>query len=210
MCLSILGTWPGKPGEECSVPSIQPLIYRAIESGFPIRSYLHPLPHEPRSGTSLPLPRIDLQYKNEPGYEDYDKPSNNPPTPVATPPIGTNAPATSGATAPVPATYFQHMHRTIGKEKEAKLYIRKIRHETIRISVIQRLEEYLNTNQSVIENVDGATAANSDDDDDDDGETRRPASPEPLELGMWHDRCKHLFLWYYDIYLVSPHFNYTY
>ena len=70
--------------------------------------------------------------------------------------------------------------------------------------MIQRLEEYLNIDQPVPTNIDGATAAaNSDDDDDDDGGTRRPASPGPLELGMWHDRCKHLFLWYYDIYMVT-------
>jgi hypothetical protein len=71
--------------------------------------------------------------------------------------------------------------------------------------VIQRLEEYLNIDQPVPTNIDGATVgANSDDDDDDDGVTRRPASPGPLELGMWHDRCKHLFIWYYDIYMVRP------
>jgi hypothetical protein len=149
----------------------------------------------------------NIQYKNEPGYEDYDKPANNPPTPVATPPTGTNPPPFAAGTAAVAAALpvFFSPHRTIGKEKEAKLYIRKIRHETIRISVIQRLEEYLNIDQPVLNNFDGATAAaNSDDDDDEDEEPRRPASPGPLELGMWHDRCKHLFLWYYDIYLVKP------
>lgn len=73
--------------------------------------------------------------------------------------------------------------------------------------MIQRLEEYLNINQPPTGTVDGPVVTaifDDDDDDDEDGETRRPASPEPLEIGMWHDRCKHLFLWYYDIYMVHP------
>ena len=91
-----------------------------------------------------------------------------------------------------------------GMRKRAKLYIRKIRHETIWLSVIQRLEEYLNINQPVLANVDEVTVVANSDDEDEDGETR-PASPEPFEIGMWHDRYKYLFLWYYDIYVVySP------
>ena len=84
------------------------------------------------------------------------------------------------------------------------MYIQKIRHETLRISVIQRLEEYLNLNESG-----GSTPPtvgseyDSDDDSDDDEDSTRGASPAEPVLGMWVDQCKQLFLWYYDIYLVS-------
>jgi len=95
----------------------------------------------------------------------------------------------------------------MGKETEAKCYILKIRHETIRISVIQRLEEYLNINQESV-STPSVTSAKSapveeeeEEDNDDDQETRRASSPLP-EIGRWVDHCKRLFLWYYHIYLV--------
>lgn len=134
---------------------------------------------------------LNAQYKNEPGYENYDKPVA-PPTPVATPP-------------PNNPISFSYPHRQLGSEKDAKLYIRKIRHETLRISVIQRLEEYLNVHNEftdpsnpVIEETERVS------DDSDDESTRRESSTEP-QIGRWVDECKQLFLWYYDIYLVSSH-----
>jgi ubiquitin-conjugating enzyme E2 Z len=91
-------------------------------------------------------------------------------------------------------------HRSLGSEKEAKEYIRKIRHETLRISVIQRLEDYLDLNkdQRIPSPPPMMTGPESDSDDDDE---RSVPPPEP-EIGMWVDQCKHLFLCYYDIYMV--------
>jgi hypothetical protein len=117
--------------------------------------------------------------------------------------------STAAATlASAPLNVSLHHERRLASEKEAKHYIRKIRHETLRVSVIQRLEEYLDINQPELPFIanpkvnGGATTGNSDDEDDDGEGTRRPSSPEPLALGMWHDQCKQLFLWYYNIYLV--------
>jgi len=91
----------------------------------------------------------------------------------------------------------------MGKEAEAKAYIQKIRHESLRISVIQRLEEYLAQNSlSNAKNVKDQNEEDDSDDDEDENRSRKP-SPEP-QIGMWVDQTKHLFLWYYDIYLV-PH-----
>lgn len=88
-----------------------------------------------------------------------------------------------------------HHHRS-GDKKEAQAYIRKIHHETLRISVIQRLEEYvgLSTEPTL-------PPAAQDSGDDSDDETRR-ASPIQPDIGMWVDQCKRTFLWYYYIYLV--------
>jgi ubiquitin-conjugating enzyme E2 Z len=85
----------------------------------------------------------------------------------------------------------------MGSEKQAKSYIRKIRHETLRISVIQRLESYMKMDEVAPMAVPVA------DEDFDDERTRR-ASPVAPQIGMWEDECKRLFLWYYEIYLVCP------
>ena len=76
----------------------------------------------------------------------------------------------------------------------------------MRITVIQRLEEYLNLNESSASTPSTVESEEHDsDDDDDDEDSTRGASPAEPVLGMWVDHCKQLFLWYYDIYLVSPH-----
>lgn len=93
----------------------------------------------------------------------------------------------------------------MGSEKEAKAYVRKIYHETLRISVIDRLEGYLDMNTP--SRVPTPPAAVIDDDDDDNA---RRASPVEPQIGMWVDQCKRLFLWYYDIYLVLPHISNAY
>jgi ubiquitin-conjugating enzyme E2 Z len=122
----------------------------------------------------------------------------NPPTPVTTPPPGP------------PLNYF---HRQMGNEKEAKSYIQKIRHETLRISVIERLEEYLNlrpdgiSSPTIVETeatdlIDDEEDDEDEDDNDDDDRYHRSSSPTEAPIGMWVDQCKRLFLWYYDIYLV--------
>lgn len=89
----------------------------------------------------------------------------------------------------------------MGSETEAKCYIRKIRHETLRISVIQRLEAYLNISQDAQPAAPTVIETAKTGDDSDDEETRR-GSPELPEIGMWVDHCKRLFLCYYDIYMV--------
>jgi|SRR5579859_5189241 len=171
--------------------------YRATKSRFPIRPDLHPFPYEPGSGIIPTLPRLCWQYKNEPGYENYDKSqSPSPPTPVTTPP-GHPSSASS-----MQSFLSQHSFESMqkGSEKEAKAYIQKIRHETLRISVIDRLEKYLNIGAN--QNIPVVLARDSDDEEDEDAET----TPPPAETPMWMDLCKRMFLWYYDIYLVLPHF----
>jgi len=82
-------------------------------------------------------------------------------------------------------------------KKNQKDYIQKIRHETLRISVIQRLEEYLGVG------LDGSVAAASsssaeDCDIDMDGMDESSVPFEPFK-----DLCKRRFLWYYDSYLAA-------
>ncbi|PHH60323.1 hypothetical protein CDD81_1849 [Ophiocordyceps australis] len=67
-------------------------------------------------------------------------------------------------------------------------YVHKIRHETLRISVIQRLEGYLGLKP------DGSMTKEPDCDDMD--ETNVPFEP-------FKDLCKRRFLWYYDSYLAA-------
>lgn len=131
VCLSILGTWRGEPGEEWS--SAQGLESILIS----IQSLMSANP-----------------YENEPGFEDaksdYDK-----------------------------------------KNQEA--YVGKIRHETLRISVIERLEGYLDIdpeNRQVIPVYDPG--------DDSHQNTSAEAPFEPFR-----DLCKRRFLWYYETYLQT-------
>jgi ubiquitin-conjugating enzyme E2 Z len=77
-------------------------------------------------------------------------------------------------------------------KKNQKEYVRKIRHETIRISVIQRLEEYLHLCDSAPA-VDPSYDAN-------DSEEAEDAS---LVFEPFKDICKRRFLWYFDSYLAS-------
>src|ERR1700726_3669383 len=74
----------------------------------------------------------------------------------------------------------------------------KIRHETLRISVIQRLEEYLgiSTNGQVL----APTSTECVDEDDvmDNLEDGSSIAFEPFK-----DLCKRRFIWYYDSYLLA-------
>jgi hypothetical protein len=154
------------------------------------------------------------QYRNEPGFEDYDKSGqDDPPTPLTasaspSPPPNTIAPATI---PPFSQTYAFHARRRLGHVNEAKAYVQKIRHETLRISVIQRLEGYLDLdengdpNRSSTPAVDGSGKGEEDyvDEDEEGAELTRIPSPSEPEVGMWVDLSKRLFLCYYDIYLVS-------
>ncbi|KAF5623477.1 ubiquitin-conjugating enzyme [Fusarium sp. NRRL 52700] len=80
-------------------------------------------------------------------------------------------------------------------KKHQKDYIQKIRHETLRISVIQRLEGYLGMNPGGTQ-LHSLPGANEMDDDDDIDEATVPFEP-------FRDLCKRRFLWYYESYLAA-------
>lgn len=86
------------------------------------------------------------------------------------------------------------------------MYIQKIRHETLRVTVIQRLEEYLNLTVSTSSTPPAVESEAQDSDDDSEDNSTRGVSPVEPEAGMWVGQCKQLFLWYYDIYLVFSSF----
>ncbi|KAK5654991.1 hypothetical protein OQA88_6750 [Cercophora sp. LCS_1] len=92
---------------------------------------------------------------------------------------------------------FEDANETSDK-KNQKDYVQKIRHETLRISVIQRLEEYLGIS------LDGSVStpvANREDLYDLDMDTMEDESTVPFE--PFKDLCKRRFLWYYDSYLAA-------
>ncbi|KAL2756420.1 hypothetical protein ACRALDRAFT_2105116 [Sodiomyces alcalophilus JCM 7366] len=77
-----------------------------------------------------------------------------------------------------------------------KDYVQKIRHETLRISVIQRLEDYLGLMP------DGQTVAQQSAADQDEGDDElMDADDLPVAFEPFKDLCKRRFLWYYDSYL---------
>ncbi|KAL8413977.1 hypothetical protein RB594_005275 [Gaeumannomyces avenae] len=82
-------------------------------------------------------------------------------------------------------------------KKNQKDYVQKIRHETLRISVIQRLEEYLGIQADG--SVPPSVTLDKEEEDMDLEEIDDPNVPfEPFK-----DLCKRRFLWYYDSYLNS-------
>ncbi|KAF3919724.1 hypothetical protein ABW20_dc0107034 [Dactylellina cionopaga] len=83
-------------------------------------------------------------------------------------------------------------------KENQKAYVLKIRHETLRISIIQRLEEYLGLKSDgsyIVHRTEEGESSDSD--------------PQYLEEGgvyffePFKDLCKRRFLWYYDTYLKS-------
>ncbi|KAH7022614.1 ubiquitin-conjugating enzyme/RWD-like protein [Ilyonectria destructans] len=80
-------------------------------------------------------------------------------------------------------------------KKAQKDYVQKIRHETLRISVIQRLEAYLGLSPDGYQHGSGARDPDEIDDDDID-ESSVPFEP-------FKDLCKRRFLWYYESYLAT-------
>ena len=134
VCLSILGTWRGEPGEEWS--SAQGLESILIS----IQSLMSANP-----------------YENEPGFETAN---------------GTN------------------------DKVNQKAYVAKIRHETLRIAVLQLIEEYLGIHSDgsvddfpLLEEHSTRTVY----------DIETPAPPfEPFK-----DLCKRRFLWYYETYMNS-------
>lgn len=85
-------------------------------------------------------------------------------------------------------------------KKNQKDYVEKIRHESLRISVIQRLEQYLglSTDGSSLAQQSAAGQGDSDMEMDecDDGN---------VHFEPFKDVCKRRFLWYYDSYLAAIH-----
>lgn len=82
---------------------------------------------------------------------------------------------------------FEQIRRDSDK-RDASLYAAKIRHETLRISVIERLEEWLNL-QRIMSKDDGPVTFNFD--------------PAEDTFIPFVDLCKRRFLWYYQSYLES-------
>ncbi|KAG4439578.1 hypothetical protein IFR05_004926 [Cadophora sp. M221] len=87
-----------------------------------------------------------------------------------------------------------------GDKKNQKDYVNKIRHESLRISVIQRLEECLGISPSG-----EVQALPSVDEGDSDGETDvdRDFDEASASFDPFKDLCKRRFLWYYDSYLLA-------
>ncbi|KAK5174153.1 uncharacterized protein LTR77_001233 [Saxophila tyrrhenica] len=161
VCLSILGTWRGEPGEEWSSAQGLESILLSIQSLMSA----HP-------------------YENEPGHEESKK-----------------------------------------EEPEPQAYIAKIRHETLRITVIQRMEALLCIDENKIPAVysrirskaqtpagkmtfaeavdDGSETPNT---DTSVREYDAEATFAALDSGRWEpftDMIKRRFLWYYDSYLKA-------
>lgn len=85
-------------------------------------------------------------------------------------------------------------------KKNQKEYVAKIRHESLRISVIQRLEEYLGISPA------GAVIPypSLNDDESDDPDDRDIEYDEASTIfEPFKDLCKRRFLWYFDSYLLA-------
>ncbi|SPO00858.1 related to ubiquitin-conjugating enzyme [Cephalotrichum gorgonifer] len=93
---------------------------------------------------------------------------------------------------------FEDANDANDKKNQAD-YVQKIRHETLRISVIQRLEDYLGLSSDSIKGNANKSALERDDMDidiQDLDETNAPFEP-------FKDLCKQRFLWYFDSYLAT-------
>ncbi|TAQ86095.1 hypothetical protein B7494_g5579 [Chlorociboria aeruginascens] len=87
-----------------------------------------------------------------------------------------------------------------GDKKNQKDYVAKIRHESLRITIIQRLEEYLGISPSGT--VITPTLMSSDDSDDTDVD-KDCTDESLLSYEPFRDLCKRRFFWYYDSYLLA-------
>lgn len=86
-----------------------------------------------------------------------------------------------------------------GDKKNQKDYVAKIRHEALRISVIQRLEEYLGISAAGTVQPYATPPG-----DDSDNEIDRDLIDESsINFEPFKDLCKRRFLWYYDSYLLA-------
>ncbi|KAI4773221.1 UBC-like protein, partial [Aureobasidium sp. EXF-8845] len=95
--------------------------------------------------------------------------------------------------------------------KDAEEYAQKIRHETLRITVLQRLEQLLQISDDdhTTSSVALDTPPAGDHDDEDDGVKEYDPSAEEKERNQevnfcpFNDLYKRRFLWYYDSYIKS-------
>lgn len=159
VCLSILGTWRGNPGEEWSSAQGLESVLLSIQSLM----------------SSNP-------YENEPGYETAKK-----------------------------------------EERKPQEYVAKIRHETLRVSVVQRLESLLQIQpdraEPALKKVKTSAGLDLSEPDSSIGSQDGSSTPatdasaheydaeatfNALDLAQWDpfaDLTKRRFLWYYDAYL---------
>ncbi|KAF2636712.1 UBC-like protein [Massarina eburnea CBS 473.64] len=86
---------------------------------------------------------------------------------------------------------FEDAKSDYDKRNQA-LYVDKIRHETLRVSIIERLEDYLCIDRG---RVSGVTVYNAEED------YQSNAADAPFE--PFKDLCKRRFLWYYSSYMAS-------
>ncbi|PKS06629.1 hypothetical protein jhhlp_007379 [Lomentospora prolificans] len=93
---------------------------------------------------------------------------------------------------------FEDANESNDKKNQAD-YVQKIRHETLRISVMQRMEEYLGLTPDGTPSASAKSAAAQEDVDIDMQDLDETSVPfEPFK-----DLCKQRFLWYYDSYLAA-------
>jgi ubiquitin-conjugating enzyme E2 Z len=90
---------------------------------------------------------------------------------------------------------FEDANEPSDKKNQAE-YVQKIRHETLRISVIQRLEGYLGLASDGSTATSAVAQEDTEEMDDDEDEASIPFEP-------FKDLCKRRFLWYYDSYLAT-------
>ncbi|KAL7914754.1 ubiquitin-conjugating enzyme/RWD-like protein [Trichoderma velutinum] len=90
---------------------------------------------------------------------------------------------------------FENANEASDKQAQ-KHYVQKIRHETLRISVIQRLEGYLGLQPNGTSVPPESLDSNDLDYDEQLEEANNPFEP-------FKDLCKRRFLWYYDSYMAA-------
>ncbi|KAK4227210.1 hypothetical protein QBC38DRAFT_364675 [Podospora fimiseda] len=91
---------------------------------------------------------------------------------------------------------FEDANEALDKKNQTE-YVQKIRHETLRISVVQRLEEYLNIG------ADGAVVAPVSNKDNYELDIDNTIDDESVPFEPFKDLCKRRFLWYYESYLAA-------
>lgn len=87
-----------------------------------------------------------------------------------------------------------------GDKKNQKDYVAKIRHETLRVSVIQRMEEYLGISPTTGAILTDSLTSSTDSDEEMDKSFGEDSA---LTFEPFKDMCKRRFLWYYDVYLLA-------
>jgi len=88
-------------------------------------------------------------------------------------------------------------HESADNPSNTNLTPTQIRHETLRISIIQRLEDYLGIHSDGV--VDDFPAL----EEYGEARTEYDVEPTPPPFEPFKDLCKRRFLWYYDSYLLT-------